>query len=62
MAEAIARKALEKRGWSHVRVDSAGVAAGWDAPASECAIAVCAEHSIDLEGHRSQPVTAQLVG
>ncbi len=61
MAEAIARKALEKRGWSHVRVDSAGVAAGWDAPASEYAIAVCAEHGIDLEGHRSQPLTAELV-
>lgn len=61
MAEAIARAALAKRGWTHVRVDSAGVAAGWDAPASEHAIAVCAEHGIDLEGHRSQPLTAELI-
>lgn len=61
MAEAIARAALAQRGWTHVRVDSAGTAAGWDAPASEHAIAVCAEHGLDLEGHRSQPLTAELV-
>ena len=61
MAEAIARAAVDKRGWSHVRVDSAGAAAGWDAPASEHAVTVCAEHGIDLEGHRSQPLTMELV-
>jgi protein-tyrosine-phosphatase len=61
MAEALARAALERRGWTHVRVDSAGTSAGWDAPASEHAIAVCSEHGLDLEGHRSQPLTPELV-
>ncbi len=61
MAEAIARAALEKRGWSHVRVDSAGTTAAWDAPAADHAVAVCAEHGLDLEGHRSQPLTPELV-
>src|SRR5690606_21448064 len=61
LAEAIARAALEARGWTHVRVDSAGTAAAWDLPASENAAAVAAEHGLDLSGHRSQPVTPELV-
>lgn len=61
MAEAIARAAVQRRGWTHVRVDSAGVSAGWDAPAAEHAVAVAAEHGLDLEGHRSQPLTPELV-
>lgn len=61
LAEAIARAALEARGWTHVRVNSAGTAAAWDLPASENAAAVAAEHGLDLSGHRSQPVTPELV-
>lgn len=61
MAEAIARAAVQQRGWTHVRVDSAGVTAGWDAPAAEHAVTVGAEHGLDLEGHRSQPLTPELV-
>lgn len=60
MAEAIARAALQRRGWTHVRVDSAGTTASWDAPASEHAVTVCAEHDIDLDRHRSQPLTPEL--
>lgn len=60
MAEGIARAALAGRGWTHVCVDSAGTTASWDAPASDHAVAVCAEHDIDLERHRSQPLTPEL--
>ena len=61
MAEAIARAAIARRGWTHVRVDSAGISAAWDAPAAENAIAAAAEHGLDLTGHRSQPLTPELV-
>lgn len=61
LAEAVARAAVERRGWTHVRVDSAGIAAAWDAPAADHAIAVAAEHGMDLSGHRSQPLTRELI-
>jgi len=61
MAEAIARQALEERGWTHVSVDSAGSSAVWDAPASEGAQRAAAELGLDLSGHRSQPLTRELV-
>jgi protein-tyrosine-phosphatase len=61
IAEAAARAELERRGWSHVQVRSAGVAAAADAPASEHAVSVLAERGIDLSAHRSQPLTAELV-
>jgi protein-tyrosine-phosphatase len=61
MAEAIARAAVERRGWTHVRFESAGIAAAWDAPAAENAIAVAAEHGLDLTPHRSQPLTPELI-
>ena len=60
-AEQAMREAVERRGWHHVRVDSAGVAADWDAPASENAIRVAGEVGLDLTGHRSQPLTPELV-
>ncbi|HEX6937898.1 MAG TPA: hypothetical protein VF158_00695 [Longimicrobiales bacterium] len=62
MAEAIARRKVQERGWSHVAVRSAGVAAVAGAPAARNAIAVAAEHGIDLGGHLSQPLTRELVG
>lgn len=61
LAEVIARDALERRGWNHVRVDSAGTGAIWDAPASGGSLDAAAEIELDLSGHRSQPLTEQLV-
>jgi protein-tyrosine phosphatase len=61
MAEAITRRALERRGWSHVSVDSAGTSAIWDAPGSDGAQRAVAEIGLDLSGHRSQPLTHELV-
>lgn len=61
MAAAIASRAIEQRGWSHVAVQSAGIAGAMDLPASENAVRVAAEHGLDLAGHRSQPLTAALI-
>lgn len=61
LAEAIARHALAERGWNHVSVDSAGTAAAWGAPASEGSQLTAAEIGLDLSGHRSQPLTLELV-
>lgn len=61
MAEAITRRALEERGWDHVRVDSAGTSAVWDAPASDGARRACSEIDLDVSRHRSQPLTRELV-
>jgi len=57
MAAAIARRLLAERGWTHVRVESAGTSAIPGAPASANAIAVADEHGLDLADHRSQPLT-----
>ena len=61
LAEVIARRALEQRGWDHVRVDSAGTSAAWGAPASAGSSEAAAEIGLDLSGHRSQPLTTELV-
>lgn len=61
MAEGVARNELERRGWHNVTIKSAGTGAVSNAPASDDAIAVAAEKGIDLTGHRSQPLTPELV-
>lgn len=61
LAEVIARRALEALGWDHVSVDSAGTSAVWGAPASEGSREAAAAMGLDLSGHRSQPVTRELV-
>lgn len=61
MAEAIARRKLEERGWAHVAVQSAGVSAASGAPAARHAVRVAEEHGIDLRGHLSQPLRDDLV-
>ena len=61
MAAALARRAVEERGWAHVRVESAGVHAVEGAPASEGAVAAMREWGIDLTEHRSRPLTPDLV-
>lgn len=60
MAMGIARRAVHERGWSHVAVDSAGLAAVPGSPATENAIRVAAEHDIDLSGHLSHPLRPEL--
>ena len=53
MAEALLRGALSKRGVDSVTVTSAGLYCKAGMPASRNAIAVMAEHGIDLSGHLS---------
>lgn len=61
LAAVIAVRALEERGWRHVAVKSAGTAALPGASATDHAIAVAAEHGLDLSGHESQPLTGELL-
>src|SRR4051812_13328808 len=61
MARAIAESAVRERGWTHVSVASAGVAAGFASEASPLAVDVVREHGLDLSAHRSQQLTPELV-
>lgn len=62
MAAAIACRMLEERGWRHVTVQSAGIAANPGAPATGHAVHVAAEKRLDLGSHAAQVLTPQLVG
>lgn len=61
MAEAIARAALERRGWTHVAVASAGASAAPGHPATDVAVTIARRHGVDLDAHQSQPLTPALV-
>jgi protein-tyrosine-phosphatase len=61
MAEAIAQEELRRREWSHVTVASAGAAAQAGVPASTHAVAVAAEHGLELAHHRSRQLTPELI-
>jgi protein-tyrosine phosphatase len=61
MAEAIARAELHHRGWQHVDVRSAGVAAAGGAAASTGAVDVAHENALDLSAHTSHQLSADLV-
>ena len=61
MAAAIARAAVARRGWSHVRVASAGVAAAPGSPASEPVIPVLEEEGIELGEHEARSLTPDLI-
>src|SRR5690606_33679702 len=61
MAEAIARKLLRDRAWTHVEVQSAGTGAVRGSAASPEAVDISREHDLDLESHSSQPLTPDLV-
>jgi protein-tyrosine-phosphatase len=61
MAEALARREIERRGWRHVQVASAGVAAQSGIPASDHAVQVLRARGVDLTGHSSRPLEAELV-
>lgn len=61
MAEALARREVEERGWSHVSVASAGVAAAPGLPASQPAIHAIAAAGLDLTDHRSRRLDSALL-
>lgn len=61
LAEAIARAAIERRDWRHVRTRSAGTAALDGAPASPAAVQVAAEHDLDLDAHEARSLTPELL-
>jgi protein-tyrosine-phosphatase len=58
MAEALARRIVEARGWDGVRIGSAGVAAVGGAGASAPAVEAAAEDGLDLTNHRSRLLDA----
>ena len=61
MAEAIARRLLAERGLDDVVVVSAGTSA-WDgAPPSDGALLVALEHDLDINAHRAQVLTRELI-
>jgi protein-tyrosine-phosphatase len=61
LAEALARRVLVERALSDVDVQSAGTSA-WDgAPASDGALLVGMERSLDLSQHRAQTLSRELV-
>lgn len=61
MAEVILRHAIGGRGWRHVRVGSAGIAAAVGEPAARNARLVAGEAGLDLSDHASRPLTPELI-
>jgi protein-tyrosine-phosphatase len=61
MAEGILRSLLPSEIAGHVRVVSAGTGAHTGAPATPLAIATAAAQGIDIGGHRSAELSAELV-
>ena len=61
MAQALARAELDRRGWKHVQVASAGTAADPGFAASGHAVTVLARRGVDINTHLSQPLTPELV-
>ena len=61
LAEALARRKAEERGWDHLEVASAGAGAMDGAPASPGALGAAARNGLDLEGHRSRALTPDRV-
>lgn len=59
MAEALTRRALDERGWSHVEVASAGISTVTGLPASDGAIAAGQARGLDLSGHESAQLTRE---
>lgn len=60
MAEAIARRRISELGHAGVEVASAGVGAFGGSPASGGALRAAAAHGLDLSGHASTLLTAEL--
>lgn len=61
LAEVLARREVQARGWRHVEVRSGGVRAAPGFPASGGSSRVAAEHGLDLSGHASTPVDGELL-
>ncbi len=61
LAEAVARRIAIERGLHDVEVASAGTSAWDNAAASDAALLVGLERRLDLNGHRAQLLTADLV-
>src|ERR1043165_6519053 len=61
LAEAIARKICIERGLQEVDVQSAGTSAHDGSPASDGALLVAMERSMDLAQHRAQTLSRDLV-
>lgn len=59
LAEAIARRSLDERGWTHVEVRSVGVGAMDGSPASSGALRAGERHGLDLTGHESARATTE---
>ncbi len=62
MAEALTRRALERRGIGAFEVRSAGTSAWPGMPASDGALAVAARAGVSLGSHRSIPLDHEIVG
>lgn len=60
MAEAIARHRAAEMGWTGLEVRSAGISASTGSPPSEGAVHAAARRGIDLGGHRSTLLGAEL--
>jgi protein-tyrosine-phosphatase len=60
LAEALARAEIERRGWKHVEVASAGLSAGEGHRATRAGVVVAGRAGIDLKAHRSRPLTPRL--
>ena len=61
MAAAIARRVASERGLGDIEIASAGTSAWEGSPASDGALLVGIEHQLDLNEHRSQQLTRELV-
>jgi len=61
LAEVLARKAIEARGWSQAEVGSAGVAAWPGAPASVGSVRAARTRGLDLTAHQSRPLSPELL-
>ncbi len=61
LARAIAEERVARRGWTHVRVGSAGTAALPALPASENAVLIARERGLDLTAHRSRALTHDIL-
>lgn len=61
MAAAIAQAEIERRGWKHVSIRSAGTATTSGHPASAQTQTVLAEKGIELADHSTTPLTPELV-
>ncbi|MEM7415527.1 MAG: low molecular weight protein arginine phosphatase [Gemmatimonadota bacterium] len=59
LAEVIARRLVSERGWNHVEIGSAGVAAFDGAPASGGSVRTAEANGLDLSRHASKALAAR---